>query len=120
MTADLKELIKARPPFVHFVCVSSLGLVLVSLLYVFFIPLGYWSLFGEGEASARIAQQPINLFLQEWGALLIALLICGILFFRAYRLRPQKAKSYLLTAVVLLLTYPFRQEIGDFFFGLVQ
>jgi len=46
MTADLKELIKARLPISHFLCVSFLGLVLVSLSYVFFIPLIYWSMYG--------------------------------------------------------------------------
>jgi len=120
MTVNLKKLIKARLPIIHFISVSFLGLVLVSLSYAFFIPLVYWSLFGEGETSARIARQPINLFLQEWGALIIALLIFGILFFRAYQLRPQKAKSYLLTAILFLLTYPFRQEIGNFVFDLIQ
>lgn len=120
MTADLKELMKARLPVVHFVCVSILGLVLVSLSYVFFIPLIYWFLYGEGEASVRIAEQPINIFLQEWGGLVIALLLCGILLFRAFRLRPEKAKSYLLAGGLLLFTYPFRQEIGDFIFNIFQ
>ncbi len=120
MTADLKELIKARLPITHFVGVSFLGLVLVLLSYFFFIPLIYWAIYGEGAISQKIAEQPIHMFLGEWGALLVALILCGIFFLRAFRLRPERAKSYFLVGGLLLFIYPFRQEIGDFIFNIFQ
>lgn len=121
MTAELKELIKAKLPLTHFVSLSFLGLVLVSLSYVFFIPFIYWIMYGEGDTAARIGELPFNVFIQEWGAHIIALLLCGMGFFRELRfLRLELAKSYLLVGVMLLLTYPFRQEIGDFIFKIFQ
>lgn len=119
MVNALRKIIKAELPIVHFVTLSILLILFVSLLYVFFIPLIHWTLYGEGEISARVSEQPVNVFIYEWGALVIALCLCGICFYRALQHRkPDRAKSYFLAAILLLVVYIFRQEIGDFIFEL--
>ena len=119
MVSALRKLIKAKLPIVHFVTLSILSILFVLFSYVFFIPLIYWTLYGEGETSAKVAEQPFNAFIYEWGALIIALCLCGICFYRTLRHRKfDRAKSYFLVAMLLLIIYTFRQEIGDYFVAL--
>jgi hypothetical protein len=118
MKTEFNEIIKARLPIIHFLGFATLGLVLVSLSYVFLIPLIYWTMFGEGEASSRIATQPINLFILEWGALITAIIVYAVFFYKSFRQEPNKGKSYLFISILLVITYPFLQEIGDFIFNI--
>jgi hypothetical protein len=120
MKTEFDEIVKARLPITHFLGFATLGLVLVSLSYVLFIPFIYWTMFGEGETASRIARQPINLFIVEWGALITAIIVCALYFFRSFKLEPKKAKSYLFIGILLILTYPFREDIGDFIFNIFQ
>jgi ABC-type Fe3+ transport system permease subunit len=99
----------------HFLLTLLLGFTLTSFTYILLIPLTYWGLYGEGEMASRIIDRPFNSFIIEFGALTLALCICGILAFLSYRKRKiSKTKSYVLTGVLLSIMFIFRLEIGDF------
>jgi hypothetical protein len=83
------------------------------------IPLVYWFAFGEGETASRIVEIPINTFILNWGALLITLILCiTAISYNNRKGKVRKAKSYLLTAVIISVIYVFRTPIIDLFIGL--
>jgi succinate dehydrogenase hydrophobic anchor subunit len=121
MTTRFQEIFKARLHLTHFLLSLLTGLVLLPFLYFFLIPLTYWFIYGEGEVAAKVVEQPANVFLQDWGALIIAVFFYFIGLFNALRFsRPSKAKSYALVGLILIVIYPFRREIGDFLFDFLQ
>lgn len=121
MTARFQELFKARLQLTHFLLSLLTGLILLPFLYFFLIPLTYWFIYGEGQVAARIEEQPANVFIQDWGALIITVILYFIGLLNAFRFsRPSKAKSYAFVGLILILIYPFRREIGVFLFDFLQ
>lgn len=73
----IRETLRARTRSVHFFIVFITALTTCSLLYIFGIPVLYWMAFGEGEFSRQIESLPVNIFIGNWGALMVVLLACG-------------------------------------------
>lgn len=115
----IKKALSAKTLAVHFLIVFITALVICSLLYVFVIPVLYWMSFGEGAESERIESLPVNIFIGNWGALIVVLLACvtGI-YFQLNRNLYSQAKSFLLTGILLIVIYLFRFQIGDVVIGI--
>lgn len=110
---NIKEILIAKTSFEHFSIVFFCALVLSSFLYFFAIPLIYWIIFGEGEAAARIEEMSINLFIVNWGAIIITLLLCvTALAYNKTKSNFKHGKSYLITAIIISVLYIFRSQIG--------
>lgn len=113
----MKQILKSNISFWHFSLVLVLAVVLCSFIYVLVIPIVYWLAFGEGAESARIESLPVNIFIGNWGALILVLAGATIaLIFNARRQNFSHAKSYLLTIVVVFVLYLFRLQIENLFY----
>jgi hypothetical protein len=75
------------------------AVLLCTFLYVLGIPIIYWLAFGEGVQTVTIEGLPINIFIGNWGALIITL-FCY-------------AKSYLITIIIVFILYLFRLQMGN-------
>jgi ABC-type Fe3+-siderophore transport system permease subunit len=105
----------------HFLLTLLLGFLLTSFIYILFIPLMYWGLFGEGEMASRIMDRPFNSFITEFGAFILVLFICGILAFLSYRKsKISQTKSYVLTGILVSVLFILRFEIGNLIIELFQ
>lgn len=110
----IRETLRAKTLIVHFFIVLITALTTCSLLYVFVIPVLYWMAFGEGEASERIESLPVNIFIEDWGALIVVLAACAIgMCWQVNKDSYSRAKSFLLAGILLVLIYLFRSQIGD-------
>ena len=113
----MKQILKSYISFWHFSLVLILAVVLCSFIYVLVIPIVYWLAFGEGAESARIESLPINIFIGNWGALILVLAGSTIaLIFNSRRQNFSHAKSYLLAIVVVFVLYLFRLQIENLFY----
>lgn len=112
----MKEILSAKTSIWHLLVVFLTAIFLCTFLYMLGIPLVYWSAFGEGQESARIEEMPINIFIGNWGALILILVCCSIAF--AYNFKKQDlkhAKSYFIIALLITALYLFRNLIIEFF-----
>lgn len=110
----MKQILKANISFWHFSLVLISSVLLCTFLYVLAIPIGYWLAFGEGAKSSRIDNLPINIFIGNWGALILILLACSIPLAVNFKQKNfQYAKSYLITIIIVFIFYLFRLQIGD-------
>ena len=109
MIQTIREILNAKIPVVHFL----LTLILCSSLYILIIPIFYWFSFGEGETAARIESLPFNTFISDWAALIIVLIISFSGLIRNIKRDLCKAKSYLLTAIIITGLYFFRFVTGQ-------
>ena len=108
------DIFKSKTAIVHLLLVFFIAFLTCALLYILIIPLTYWSLFGEGEESARIQSLPLNIFIANWSALIIVLSFIFIGLFTNIKTHDLgRAKSYLLTGFVVIALYIFRNQIID-------
>jgi len=76
---------------------------------------------GESAESDRIASLPFNMFIREWGALVLIIFLSIILtFINVKKLNFRRAKSYLLAGVTISILYLFRIQIGVFLIEIFQ
>ena len=115
----MKEILNAKTSFGHLSIVFILALLICVFLYMLGIPLIYWATYGEGASSDRINEMPIHIFIENWGALILILLLCAIAMRYNFNKREiRRSKSYLITATVISVLYIFRNPIIDIFIGL--
>ena len=82
------------------------------------IPLIYWSIYGSGQGSARIEEIPAHVFIENWGALLVTILLCVIaVIYNNKKGNIGYAKSYLLTLIIISILYTLRVPVIDFLIG---
>jgi hypothetical protein len=115
MLETIVNTLKSKTALVHFLLVLLIALAFCLILYAQILPLTYWMLFGEGAESERIESLPINIFFGNWSALFMVLIFIFIRLYanlRIYNL--VRAKSYLLTGIIIVTTYLFRNQILDF------
>lgn len=121
MLDKINAIIKSKILIWHFLLVFIGAFFICSLLYVLIIPIVFWMALGESAESDRIASLPFNMFMGEWVALILTILLCAILaLINLKKLNLPRAKSYLLTAVIISILYLFRTKIGDFLFEIFQ
>ncbi len=117
----INEVIKSKILVWHFLLVFIASFMICALFYSLIIPIIFWMILGESAGSDRIADLPFNMFIGEWGALILTILPCIIFtLINLKELSFRKAKSYLLSGVIISTLYLFRIPIGDFliqFFG---
>lgn len=117
----INEVIKSKILIWHFSTVFITAFLICSLLYELIIPIIFWMILGESSESDRIASLSFNMFIGEWGALILTILLCIIFtIISLEKLSFQKAKSYLLTGVMISILYLFRIPIGDFLIEVFQ
>lgn len=115
----MKEILNTKTSFRHLLIVFILALFICVFLYMLGIPLIYWTTYGEGSASERIDEIPLHIFIENWGALFIILLLCVIATtYNFSRRKLRHSKSYLVTAIVISFLYIFRNPIIEIFIGL--
>jgi len=113
----MKQILRSNISFWHFSLVIISSVLLCTFLYVLAIPIVYWLAFGEGAESARIENLPINIFIGNWGALILVLASSTIaLIFNTLRQNFSHAKSYLLAIVVVFVLYLIRLQIENLFY----
>ena len=120
MIQTIRRIFNAEILLVHFLLKFLLLFLLSSSLYILIIPLFYWFSFGEGETATRIANLPLNAFTLNWAALIVVLIITFSGIKRNVNRDLSKAKSYLLTGIIITGLYFFRFEIGEFLIILFQ
>lgn len=117
----ISEVIKSRILGWHFSAIFISAFLICSLLYELIIPIIFWMALGESAESDRIASLPFNMFITEWAALILTILLCAILtLINLKKLNFQRAKSYLLTILIISILYLLRTQIGDFLFEVFQ
>lgn len=110
----MKQIFKSNISFLHFSLVLISSVLLCTFLYVLVIPITYWLAFGEGAESARIESLPINIFIGNWGALILMLFVYAIPLAVNFKQKNfQYAKSYLITIIIVSILYLFRLQIGN-------
>jgi hypothetical protein len=117
----MEEVLKPKTSSRHLFAVLTIAVFFCSFLYIFAIPIIYWMAFGEGEASSRIDEMPLNIFIQNWGALIVILVIFLVAWI--YNIKKQEfrsAKSYMIAAVILSGIYLFRISIAGLFIEFLQ
>src|SRR5688572_7564986 len=121
MRQSFKNIVTAKISTKHFLLVLLLLFLFCSILYALIIPIFYWFAFGEGEIAAQIESLTINTIILNWGALIIALTISTFSLIKNLKVGSfSKAKSYLLSAPILIALYFFRFNIGEFLIDLFQ
>lgn len=108
----IAETLRAKTLTVHFLVVFITALTTCWVLYVFVIPVLYWTSFGEGSVSEEIESLPVNIFIGNWGALIAVLLACAIgMYWQLKKNLYGQGKSFLLTGIILTAIYFFRDQI---------
>ncbi|WP_316806512.1 hypothetical protein [Pedobacter agri] len=115
----MKEIINAKTSFGHLSIVFILALFICVFLYMLGVPLIYWAIYGEGASFDKVSEMPIHIFIENWGALILILLLCTIaMYYNFKKLEIGRSKSYLITATVISVLYIFSNSITDIFTGL--
>ena len=115
----MKEILNSKTSFGHLSIVFILTLLTCLFIYMLGIPLIYWSTYGESASSDRIDEMPIHIFIENWGALILVLLLCAIaMHYNFNNLEIRRSKSYLITATVISVLYIIRNPIIDIFIRL--
>lgn len=114
----MNQILRAKLNVIHFLLVCISAILSGSVIYMLGIPIAFFILFGEGQRSSVIESLPINMFIGNWGAVILVLLICAISLVVNLRQKNfEYTKSYLITMVIVFLLYLFRFQIGTFFIG---
>jgi hypothetical protein len=114
MFKTINTVIKSKTLYGHFIVHLVFILFTCGLIIYAIIPLIFWSLFGEGAAADKYSNTPLVQFIWTIGPLFLCCFLCLTLFRQEIRLKKfSKAKSYLLSTLILLLLYPFRITILD-------
>jgi hypothetical protein len=110
----MKQILKSKISFWHFFFVLIAAVLLCTFLYVLGIPIIYWLAFGEGVQTVTIEGLPINIFIGNWGALIITLFCYAIpLAVNFNQKNSHYAKSYLITIIIVFILYLFRLQMGN-------
>ena len=109
------DIIKSKTALLHFLIVFIVTLLACGLIWFLVIPLVYWLTFGEGEASARIDNLYINIFISNWLPLILVFTFCMLGIINNYKKhRLSNAKSYFLTFIFIWIIYAFKISIAGF------
>jgi hypothetical protein len=118
---DIRNILNSKTLYIHLACSLIFAWAFVNAMFIFIVPFIYWSLFGEGATSERIASTPLNMFLGNYGALIIGLILTIAWAYKSiHNNSMSKAKSYLITAFSIVILYPFRSSISDFIFSVFE
>jgi len=108
----IKTIIAAKTQYWHLVIRLVLFCVGAGIGYIFVAPLICWIVLGEGAVGDRIANEPLNAFLFEYGTLILALITIAILIGLNIKNRKfSEAKSYVITMVIVIILYYFRAPV---------
>ncbi|TFF40928.1 hypothetical protein [Mucilaginibacter psychrotolerans] len=108
----IKRIFAAKTLYWHLLIRLVLFCFCVGIGYIFVAPLICWSILGEGAVGDRIANEPLNAFLFEYGTLIIALFTIAILTGLNIKNRKfSEAKSYVITMVIVIILYYFRDPV---------
>lgn len=120
-TIFIKDIIKSKTEWIHFLFFFIIGVSLSAFLYVLVIPLMYWSIYGSGASSDEDVNLPVHVFIMEWGALIVVLLmsLSGI-YINIKQQDLRRTKSHLLTAFIVTVLYLFRLPILTILFRVFQ
>ena len=111
----MNKILNAKTSIWHLLIVFLALVFLCTFFYMLGIPLIYWGAFGESQESSRIENLPINIFIGNWGALVLILLVCFIALLYNFKKQDLKhSKSYFITAILISVLYLFRNPIIDF------
>jgi hypothetical protein len=115
----VKKIFTRRTIWSHLLLVLVAQVILAALLYVLVIPLVFWSIFGEGASSERAYNLRINIFIIEGAPLIVVLLIsAAYVAWNVWQQELSKAKSHLITAVIVTVLYIFRLQLIDAIIGI--
>ena len=111
---------KAKISYSHLLCSTLIGFCFTAFLYIIVIPLAYFFLYGSGASSSRIVERPLHHFILEWGALCLLITVLVVIAINAVRSsKIEKARAYVLAAILLTILYLFRLSVGNFLLGLL-
>ena len=121
MKYKVKHIVTSDIRWWHLVFILFAVALATTFLYIFLIPLIFWSVYGSGASADRIEKLPTMIFVGEWLPLIIALLFLGFGFYRNIAKHSlSNAKSYLLASILLILLYLLRIPILNFMFTIFQ
>lgn len=121
MLDKINAIIKSKILIWHFLVIFIGAFFICTLFFALIIPIIFWMSLGESAESDRLASLPLNMFIGEWGALVFTILLCVIFILINFKkLNFRRAKSYLLTGVIILILYLFRVHIGGFLIEVFQ
>lgn len=110
----LKNILFAKTKIRHFFIAFISSIFFCSAVYILLIPLLYFSFFGSGESSSKITDLPINIFVQDWFALIITSALLFLLLIRNIKIENLAfAKSYLLIIIAIITLYLFKIPMGN-------
>ncbi|MEJ7559534.1 MAG: hypothetical protein WKF66_14595 [Pedobacter sp.] len=96
-------------------------LLTTTFIYILIIPLTLWGMYGSGASSDSILESPFAIFIAEWLPLILALTFLILSFYINLRKgNLGKAKSFIIVAPVLLISYLFRVPILNVMFDIFQ
>ena len=121
MKTIITSILSSETKWLHLTFLLIATVLLTTFLYIFVIPVAFWSIYGEGASSERIDHLPLAIFISEWLPLIVALIILWFSLSRSVRNgNLSTAKSYLCIIPVLLLLYLLRMPILDVMFTIFQ
>lgn len=117
----INELIRSKVLVWHFLLVFVCAFFICSLFYWLIIPIIFWMILGESAESDRIASLPFNMFIGEWSTLILIIFLSIVfILINLKRLNYQKAKSYLLTGIIISILYLFSYQIANLLIAVFQ
>jgi len=116
MKAKIRNIISSKTKWWHLLLLLAVTVLSTAFIYIYLIPIIFWSVYGESASADRIASLPIFIFIGEWSPLIIAFIFLWIgLWISIKRNNFSNAKSYLLISLVLFPFYMLRIPI---FYGI--
>lgn len=117
----IKRIFSSKTMWGHLTLLLVATVLVTAFLYIFAIPLAFWSIYGAGASSERIDRLPLVIFISEWLPLIVALSFLCFSSVRSVRNgNLSAAKSYLCIIPLLLLLYLLRMPILDVMFTIFQ
>ena len=114
MTNTIEGTLNTKIKIWHLLLVFAISIFICFFSYIWIIPLIYWSAYGERAESARIEALPINVFIDEWGAVVFVVLILIILTGINLKIHKiKRTKSFILILLIIIPLYFFRNPIID-------
>jgi len=112
MKATIRNIISSKTKWWHLLFLLVVTVLSTAFIYIYLIPIIFWSVYGESASADRIASLPIFIFIGEWSPLIIAFSFLGFgLWLGIKGNNFSRAKSYLLTDLMLLPIYMFRDPV---------
>jgi len=121
MKTTIKRIFSNETKWGHLTFLLAATVLGTAFLYIFVIPVVFWSIYGAGASSERIDRLPLAIFISEWLPLIVALIFLWFSSGRSVRNgNLSAAKSYLCIIPLLLLLYLLRMPILDVMFTIFQ